>query len=178
MAAGSIIAWSQKPLIITAWQPWTGRITKVQPPAAVAVTTLDPKERNMVPLKVEGLHAIPVSPLAPFNFVNLLFRTSCESDVQTYEIHRSTQPGFQPGDRTRIALVDANTTIKGSRTYGHVPIDHRAGDYDHQMFEDDDVQPLTTYYYQVRAVDTAGQKGPFSTEASVRTGPFKESSHP
>ena len=141
---------------------------------AVAATTLNPKEKNMVPLKVEGLHAISVSPLAPFNFVNLLFRTSCESDVQTYEVHRSTQPDFLPVDNTRLALVDANTVIKGSRTYGHVPIDHRAGDYDHQMFEDDEVLPLTTYYYRVRAVDTAGQKGPFSAEASARTGPTKE----
>jgi len=144
----------------------------------IAVTTLDPQKKNMVPMKVEGLRAITVSPLAPFNFVNLLFRTSCESDVQTYEIHRSILPGFQPSDRTRIALVDANAMVKGSRAYGHVPIDHRVGDYDHQMFEDDDVQPLTTYYYQVRAVDTAGQPGPFSTEASAHTGPPKETIRP
>jgi hypothetical protein len=69
--------------------------------APVAATTLDPKEGNMVPLQVQGLRAILVSPLGPFNFVNLLFRTSCESDVKTYEIHRSTQPGFQPNDTTR-----------------------------------------------------------------------------
>jgi hypothetical protein len=38
------------------------------------------------------------------------------------------------------------------------------------MYEDSDVQPHTIYYYRVRAVDTAGQKGPFSAEASARTG--------
>ncbi|MCX6923354.1 MAG: glycosyl hydrolase-related protein, partial [Verrucomicrobia bacterium] len=139
--------------------------------AAVPAITLDPKTKNMVPLKVEGFRAILVSPLAPFNFVNLLFRTSCESDVQTYEVHRSTQPGFQPNDTTRVGLVEAAAVIKGSGAYGHVPIDYRAGDYDHQMYEDADVQPLTTYYYRVRAIDTAGQKGPFSEQASALTGP-------
>jgi hypothetical protein len=136
---------------------------------AVAARTLDPKEKNLVPLRVEGLRAIAVSPIAPFNFVNLLFRTSCESDVRTYEIHRSTQPGFQPDEATRIGLVEAAAVIKGSTAYGHVPIDYRAGDYDHLMYEDETVRPQTTYYYRVRAADTAGQKGPFSTEASVRT---------
>jgi chitodextrinase len=42
---------------------------------------------------------------------------------------------------------------------------------DHLKFQDDTVQPGTTYYYRVRAVDTAGQRGPFSLEASVRTKP-------
>ena len=138
--------------------------------APVAVTTLDPGEKNMLPLKVEGLRAILVSPLAPLNFVNLLFRTSCESDVQAYEVHRSKQPNFQATDATRVGLVHASAIIKGSSAYGHVPIDYRAGDYDHLMYEDSDVQPHTTYCYRVRAVDNAGQKGPFSAEASVRTG--------
>jgi len=139
--------------------------------APVAATTLDPKVANMIPLQVQGLRAILVSPLAPFNFVNLLFRTSCESDVAAYEIHRSTQSGFQPTDATRIGLVQAASIIKGSTAYGHVPIDYRAGDYDHQMYEDADAQPRTLYYYRVRAVDTAGQQGPFSVEASALTGP-------
>jgi hypothetical protein len=138
--------------------------------AAVAGTTLAPSEKNLVPLRVEGLHAIPVSPLAPFNFVNLLFRTSCESDVRSYEVHRSTQPGFQPDNATRIGVVEAAAVIKGSGAYGHVPMDYRAGDYDHLMYEDSEVQPLTTYYYRVSAVDSASQKGPFSAEASARTG--------
>ena len=138
--------------------------------APVAATTLNSQEGNMIPLRVQGLRAILVSPLAPFNFVNLLFRTSCESDVKTYEIHRSNQPAFQPSDTTRIGSVDTAAIIKGSSAYGHVPIDYRAGDYDHLMYEDSDVQPHTPYYYRVRAVDTAGQPGPFSAEASVRTG--------
>jgi len=37
------------------------------------------------------------------------------------------------------------------------------------MFQDNAVQPATAYYYRVCAVDTAGQRGPFSLEAAVRT---------
>ena len=43
------------------------------------------------------------------------------------------------------------------------------GDYDHIMFQDDAVQPATTYYYRVCAIDTASQRGPFSHQAAVRT---------
>jgi hypothetical protein len=137
---------------------------------AIVVTTLSSAEKNMPPLKVEGLRAILVSPIAPFNFVNLLFRTSCEPDVQRYEIHRSTESGFQPGDSTRIGVVDPAVVIKGSTAYGHVTIEYPAGAYDHLMYEDMNVQPSTVYHYRVCAVDVAGQKGPFSDEAAVRTG--------
>ena len=43
------------------------------------------------------------------------------------------------------------------------------GDYDHLMSLDDTVQPDTTYCYRVRAVDVAGQAGPFSLEVAVTT---------
>ena len=97
----------------------------------------------MLPLRVECLRAILVSPISPQNFVNLLFRTSCESDVRRYEIHRSTQAGFAPDASTLIGVADADAVVKGSTVYGHVPMDHRAGDYDHMMFQDDTVQPGT-----------------------------------
>jgi hypothetical protein len=137
--------------------------------ATFAATTLNSSQKNMAPLRVEGLRAVLVSPISPQNFVNLLFRTSCESDVRRYEIHRSTSAGFDPNASTRLGVADSDAVIKGSPVYGHVPMDHRMGDYDHMMFQDDAVQPATTYYYRVCAVDTVGQRGRFSLEAAVRT---------
>ena len=135
----------------------------------IAATTLKSSQKNMLPLRVKGLRAILVSPISPQNFVNLLFRTSCESDVRRYEVHRSAKAGFEPDASTRIGIADADAVVKGSPVYGHVPMDHREGDYDHMMFQDNSVQPATTYYYRVCAVDTAGQQGPSSLEAAVRT---------
>jgi hypothetical protein len=136
---------------------------------AVAATTLRPGEGARRPSRVEGLRAIPVGPLHPENFVTLLFRTAVESDIRRYEVHRSTSPGFEPSDATRIGVADPAAVIPGSGAYGHVQVDHRAGEYDHQMFDDDTVAPATTYFYLVRAVDKAGRAGPFSDEASART---------
>ncbi|MCU0780657.1 MAG: discoidin domain-containing protein [Akkermansiaceae bacterium] len=144
------------------------------PSEPVSVTTLDSSHSNMPPLKVEALRAVRVSPLAPFNSVNLLFRTSCEPDVLKYEVHRSTNPGFIPADESRIGWADADAIIKGSTAYGHVSVDYRAGQYDHMMYLDQNVLPETTYHYRVCAVDSQGQKGVFSDEAAVRTGPAVE----
>jgi len=138
---------------------------------AVRATTLTAREANRPPLPVEGLRAILVSPLSRDNYVNLLFRTNCESDVGQYEVHRSTQSSFTPDESTRIGVADADAKVPGSGGYGHVPIEHRAGDYDHIMYQDDTAQPDATYCYRVCAVDTAGQRGPFSREASARTKP-------
>ncbi len=136
---------------------------------AVAATTLPSRQKNMLPLRVECLRAILVSPLTPDNFVNLLWRTSCESDVVMYEVYRSKKRGFQPDWSTRIGVAQADTIVAGLKETGHPPYDHLMRDYDHMMYQDGSVLPKTTYYYRVRAVDTAGQRGPFSEEVSVRT---------
>jgi hypothetical protein len=137
---------------------------------AVKATTMKSSEKNARPNRVECLSAVLVSPMAERHRVNLLFRTNCESDVASYEIHRSITPGFTPGERTRIGRVDAGAIIKGSTAYGRAPIDRRVREYDHAMYQDDAVEPLTAYYYRVCAVDAAGQAGPFSDDAAVKIG--------
>jgi hypothetical protein len=139
----------------------------VSPP--VAAKTLLTSEKNAVPLQVQALRAILISDLAPYNYINLLFRTDPESDVHLYEIHRSNKPAFEIDPSTRVGVADANGIVKGSKDYGAVPIDHHLGDYDHMMYQDNAVKPSTTYYYRVCAVDNAGQRGPCSAAASVRT---------
>ena len=137
---------------------------------AVAATTLKSGQGRRTPLRVECLRAVSVSPLAPFRFVNLLFRTNCEPDVVRYEVFRSTQPGFTPDGSKLIGTVEADAVIKGSTEYGHTPVDYRVREFDHAMYEDDSAVPDGTYYYRVRAVDRAGRKGPASLEAQVRIG--------
>ncbi len=139
------------------------------PGDVVKVTTLKPEQKNLPPVPVEGLRAILVSPIARFNFVNLLFRTACESDIAGYEIHRSTAAGFQPGDATRIGRVDNNAIIPGSEAYGHTPLAYPVKEFDHAMFADHQVEPGIDYVYRVCAVDTAGQRGAYSAEVAIRT---------
>jgi len=139
------------------------------PSEVVSTATLTSVQSNLPPMAVEGLRAILVSPLARFNFVNLLFRTACESDVVDYEIHRSTQRGFALTRATLIGRVASAEIIPGSAIYGHTAIDYRVRDFDHAMFADTNVAPDVTYFYRVRAVDAAAQVGPASAEAMART---------
>jgi hypothetical protein len=136
---------------------------------AVAVTTLKSSEKNLPPLAVQGLSAVPVSPIASYNAINLIWRTNCESDIRAYEVHRSTTAAFAPTAATRLGEVDALEILKGRTEYGSTPVDHRLNEYDHQMYFDTTVLPVTTYYYRVCAVDTAGQKGPFSDTVEAST---------
>jgi hypothetical protein len=135
----------------------------------IAARTLRPSEKHALPLQVQALRAIRISDLTPQNYVNLLFRTDPESDVHLYDIHRSNSPAFEITATTRVGVADANGVVKGSKEYGHVPIDHRMTEYDHMMYQDETVQPESTYYYRVCAVDNAGQRGPCSAVASVQT---------
>jgi hypothetical protein len=149
---------------------WVDRWNNESPAsAAVRATTLKSSEKNALPNRVERLSAILISPWGQHDHVNLLFRTNCESDVTRYEIHRSANPGVAPNETTRIGEVDADAIIKGSTAYGRTPIDRRTREYDHIMYQDNAVEAFSEYFYRVRAVDAAGQKGPFSDEATLTT---------
>lgn len=152
---------------VTAIDRWNNESA---PSAAVKATTLKSSAKNAQPNRVERLSAIPICPPGQREYVNLLFRTNCESDIVRYEIHRSKTPGFVPGESTRIGEARADAIIKGSTAYGRTPIDRRMKEYDHAMYADTGVEPSDNYHYRVRAIDAAGQKGPFSEEAAVATG--------
>jgi hypothetical protein len=138
--------------------------------APVPVTTLKSSEKDGPPLEVEGFRAFVVSDVASYNYVNLLWRSNCESDIVKYEIYRDTAAGFVPAEAKRIAVVDV-TRIDSARVdprrYG--PNNRPLREYDHQMYADKDVRPQTTYYYRACAVDAAGQRGSFAREAVVTT---------
>ncbi|MCX6900145.1 MAG: glycosyl hydrolase-related protein [Verrucomicrobia bacterium] len=141
------------------------------PSPAVVVTTLSSAVKNARPLPVEGLAAVHVSEVAPHNYINLIFRSNCESDIVRYEVHRSSRSDFSPNDSNQIGTVDPSAIVRAGKGYGESRSDQRMGDYDHLMYQDFAVQPNAAYYYRVCAMDRAGQKGPCSNEAEGRTGP-------
>ncbi|MFC4118968.1 LamG-like jellyroll fold domain-containing protein [Nonomuraea zeae] len=63
-------------------------------------------------------------------------------DVMGYTIHRSTTPGFTPSSANQVGSAEGTSFLDPGLTAG-------------------------TYYYQVRAVDAAGNMGPASAEASA-----------
>jgi hypothetical protein len=129
--------------------------------APVGVATLSSVVKDSVPQQAVGLRAFLVSDQGPYNYITLLWRTNCESDIVKYEIHRSTVAGFTPNDANRIAVIDVTQPGNGSKR----PL----CEYDHQMFGDKDVSSQTTYYYRVRARDASGQCGEPSEEAKATT---------
>jgi len=120
----------------------------------VKTSTLNQDQMNLVPLQVKGLYIVQVSPSSPDNYINLWFYTNCEPDIHSYEIHRSTQMGFDPGISTRIATLG---------------LDEENRLLNRQMYADRGVKRQTTYYYRICAIDNAGQKGMFSAEAEIMT---------
>ena len=130
------------------------------PSAVAAVTTPSSGQANLPPLAVQGLRAILVSPITNDNFVNLLFRTACEPDVVQYEIYR---------DGVQVGIVKSDDIPPRSGGYGEQEKKYTVREYDHATSTDRTVAPRTQHRYRVRAVDAAGQKGPFSEEVSVWT---------
>lgn len=127
--------------------------------AAAPATTLATAQKACAPGAVADLHAILVSPLAPVNAVNLLWRSNVEPNVAAYEIHRSSQAGFTPSPQTLLAKVKVAESAKAT--------DIKV--FDHQMYFDKAVAKGATYHYSVRAITAAGQPGAFSAEAQVTT---------
>ena len=124
----------------------------------------------MAPLRVEGVRAVLVSPIASFNFVNLLWRTACEPDIAMYEIYRSTVPHFSAQKTERIAVVgNGQPPERGRDGHARTKKHYRNDEYSHMMFSDKTTRPGTTYYYRIRSVDAAGQAGPFSSAANIHT---------
>lgn len=124
----------------------------------VVVTTLTTAKKSCPPEQVQDLHAILVSPLAPANQVNLLWRSNIEPNVSGYEIYRSTTPGFTPSSGTLLSEVIPYPSKKATIFK----------ELDHQMFLDVNTAAGTTYYYKIRALTSSGQPGAFSKEVSVR----------
>ncbi len=77
------------------------------------------------------------------DILHLLWGRNPESDIAYYELHRSLQPDFVPSPETFVAKVPPGTFAVVS-------------------YDDQGLQPGTTYYYQVCAVDEEGHRGPFS----------------
>ena len=78
-------------------------------------------------------------------------------------------PGFAVSENTRVGTVNSKDVPVRSGGSGESHILYVNAEYDHAMFQDSIVKPGTVYYYKVRAVDAAGQKGECSTEVSIRT---------
>ncbi len=73
-----------------------------------------------------------------------------ESDLAFYELYRSTESGFLPNEQTFVTRVEPGV--------------YRVG-----LHPDRGLEVHTTYFYRVRAVDAAGNRGPFSEEFSGTT---------
>lgn len=127
--------------------------------APVGAFTMGTATKACPPIAVADLCAILVSPVAPANQVNLLWRSNVEPNIAGYEIHRSTKPGFTPGVGTLLAKVDVQLSSKATFFKGLT----------HQMYLDDKPALKTTYYYKVRAITKDGLPGAWSNEASVAT---------
>jgi hypothetical protein len=142
---------------------------KGEPSDEITVTTLATTEKNLEPARVEGLLATLVSPVTEHNYVGLYFYTNVEEDVNLYNLYRSKEKGFVPNAASLIAELDVRKEILHKTPHGFGEATRMLKAYNRQIFVDEDVEPYTTYYYKVAAIDDAGQQGKFSREVSVTT---------
>jgi hypothetical protein len=86
-----------------------------------------------------------VTPAGPTQ-LDVAWNANPDSDIDHYDVHRSTVSGFTPSAANRIAQPTTNS------------------------YSDTGLASSTTYYYVVAAVDTSANIGPASTEESASTG--------
>jgi len=139
----------------------------------IEASTLSSAEKNLSPIRIENLKAFRISDVTRFNYVNLLFYTSVEPDIISYEVHRSTESGFVPDKNNLLERMKADSIVPAETGYGKSGLTYSLTEFDHAMFLDKTTIPGTIYYYKVCAVDQSGQKGTFSKEAMVYTGAKK-----
>jgi fibronectin type 3 domain-containing protein len=96
----------------------------------------------IAPPQVVGLTVTVVSN----SELDLTWTASTASDINHYDVHRSTTSGFTPATGNRISQPVTNSY---NNTTG--------------------LSASTTYYYKVAAVDNAGNIGTYSTQASGTT---------
>ena len=94
------------------------------------------------PSKVLGLAVGSITP----NSIDLSWTSNTESDVDHYNVYRSTTAGFAVNTST-VPLAQSATNI----------------------YSDTGLPQSSTYYYKVAAVDTSGNKGSASDEISATT---------
>ena len=135
----------------------------------ISVKTKKSEEVNEKPNKVLGLVSTLVSPITDHNYVGLYFYTNIENDINKYIIYRSTEKGFVPASKYVLAEMDVTQEIEHVTPHGFAKVTRPLKAYNRQLFVDEDIQPFTTYYYKVAAMDDAGQIGDFSREANTTT---------
>lgn len=172
-------------LNVKGWQnntlePQTTYYYKVQPVGVnnrrgaisntTSAKTMANSQQNQKPVKVEGLVSALVSSITNHNYVGLYFYSNPEKDVNTYRIYRSTLQGFTPKESDLLYEMDVTKEIQHVTPHGFGDVIRPLKAYNRQLFVDEDIQPFTTYFYKVVAVDEAGQQGDYSEEASTTTG--------
>jgi fibronectin type 3 domain-containing protein len=95
------------------------------------------------PAQVAGLTVTPVSS----SQLNLAWSANTEPDLQRYNVYRGTIAGFPVTLGTTMPVAQPTTN----------------------SLSNTGLNPSTTYYYKVSAVDTAGNIGPLSAERSGTT---------